>query len=348
MRLVTKFLCVILSGRVLPLVALADQILYPHEETAAPSVSPTDEICGITANISSCSSIVDWDALDPALYPMLLPNNKVFYAYIRPDVSTFYQENILNTEDASQRKTLHEVKPIFNGMAGRFVNMSPDPMLLIWISDDDEGLDSLISYIDPFEQDGTATYPGHRFCMTPVDDETDCVKLFEVKEGVSRYSYDPFVEDPENNRLEDLSRDQLAKYKRLQRAEDFSRRYRTFTGRDFLSNYPRHRAKHYMYPADYFGQTHTVETKETHFVQIPPKELLGVVPNDGSKRKLLDDEVSFAQSEAQHAILQYDQLHCTYSAFSSFQKASHFAGISFGRKQYEYDVNCFILCTTSI
>jgi len=240
------------------------------------------------------------------------------------------------------------VKPIFNGMTGCFVNMSPNLMLLLWILDDNEGLDSLISYIDPFEQDGTATYPGHRFCMTPVDDETDCVKLFEVKEGVSRYSYDPFVEDPENNRLEDLSRDQLAKYKRLQRAEDFSRRYRTFTGRDFLSNYPRHRAKHYMYPADYFGQTHTVETKETHFVQIPPKELLGVVPNDGSKRKLLDDEVSFAQSEAQHAILQYDQLHCTYSAFSSFQKASHFAGISFGRKQYEYDVNCFILCTTSI
>jgi hypothetical protein len=53
-----------------------------------------------------------------------------------------------------------------------------------------------------------------------------------------------------------------------------------------------------MYPADYFGQTHTVETKETHFVQIPPNELLGVAQNDGSKRKLLDDEVSFAQSEA--------------------------------------------------
>jgi hypothetical protein len=109
---------------------------------------------------------------------MLLPNIMFFYAYIRPDVSTFYQENILDAEDASQRKTLHEVKPIFNGMAGRFMNMSPNLMLLLWISDDDDGLDSLISYIDPFEQDGTATYPGHRFCMTPVDDETDCVKLF--------------------------------------------------------------------------------------------------------------------------------------------------------------------------
>jgi hypothetical protein len=134
--------------------------------------------------------------------------------------------------------------------------------------------------------------------MAPVNDEKRCVKTFEVKEGVSRYTYDPFVEDPNNYRLEDLSFEQLEMYQRLERSEDFSRRYRTFTGRDFLSNYPRHRAKHFMYPADYFGQTHTVETKETHFVQIPPNELLGVAQNDGSKRKLLDDEVSFAQSEA--------------------------------------------------
>jgi len=32
------------------------------------------------------------------------------------------------------------------------VNMSPNLMLLLWISDDNEGLDSLISYINPFEQ----------------------------------------------------------------------------------------------------------------------------------------------------------------------------------------------------
>jgi hypothetical protein len=93
------------------------------------------------------------------------------------------------------------------------VNMSPNLMLLLWISDGNEGLDSLISYINPFEQNGTATYPGHRFCMTPVDDETDCVKLFKVKEGVSCYSHDSFVEDTENYCLEDLSRDQLAKAK---------------------------------------------------------------------------------------------------------------------------------------
>jgi hypothetical protein len=281
MRLVTKFLCAILFGGVLPLMALADQKLYSHEETAAPSVSPTDEICGITANISSCSSIVDWDALDPALYPMLLPNNKVFYAYVRPDVSTFYQKNILDAEDASQSKTVHEVKPIFNGMAGRFVNMSPDPMLLLWIPGGTQ--DNLfITYIASLEQSGTATYPGHRFCMAPVNDEKRCVKTFEVKEGVSRYTYDPFVEDPNNYRLEDLSFEQLEMYQRLERSEDFSRRYRTFTGRDFLSNYPRHRAKHFMYPADYFGQTHTVETKETHFVKLPPKELLGATQNERS------------------------------------------------------------------
>jgi hypothetical protein len=282
MRQKAFFLCVVF------VVVLADQIYFQEDSTStSPSVTPADEICGITANKTTCSSFVDWDALDPALQPMLLPNNKVFYAYIRPDVSTFYQAKIAN---ASERKNLREVKPRFNGMAGRFVNMSPDPMLLMWIPG--SGQDNVfITYIASFEKSGTATYPGHRFCLAPPHDEKRCVKNFEVKEGISRYTYDPFVEDPKHYHLEDLTMDQIEMYQRLERAEDFSRRYRTFTGRDFLSNYPRNRVKHHMYPADYFGQTHTVETKETHFVKLPPKALLGAIPNVGSIQNKMSKEV---------------------------------------------------------
>jgi len=262
---------------------LADQIYVIDD---APSISPTDDLCGLNASKTTCNSFVDWDNLDPALQPMLLPNNKVFYAYVRPDVSSFYKTKI---PDEAQRRELREVKPRFNGMAGRFVNMSPDPMLLMWLPGPAQ--DPLfITYVDSFEKSGTATYPGHRFCMAPIQDEKKCVKMFDVKEGVLRYTYDPFVDDPENYNLSDLTLDQLEKYQRLEIAEDFSRRYKTFTGRDFLSNYPRSRVTHYMYPADYLGQTHTVESDETHFTELPPKELLNAVSNSGSKRKLKPDQ----------------------------------------------------------
>jgi len=267
---------------------LADQIYVIDD---APSISPTDDLCGLNASKTTCNSFVDWDNLDPALQPMLLPNNKVFYAYVRPDVSSFYKTKI---PDEAQRRELREVKPRFNGMAGRFVNMSPDPMLLMWLPGPAQ--DPLfITYVDSFEKSGTATYPGHRFCMAPIQDEKKCVKMFDVKEGVLRYTYDPFVDDPENYDLSDLTLEEVEKYQRLEIAEDFSRRYKTFTGRDFLSNYPRSRVTHYMYPADYLGQTHTVESDQTHFAELPPAELLKTVSYNELNQKLKTDQPRILQ-----------------------------------------------------
>ena len=278
--------------------ASAEQgLLIEDDDVTAPRISPVDELCGLHANITTCPNIVNWDALDSSLQPMMLPDGSVFYAYIRPHVSTFYQATI---PEEQQRQELQEVTPRFTGIAGRFVNMSPENLALMWIPNNDDARENLlISHVGAFEQAGTATFVGHEFCLAPANDNQNCIKNFEVKQGVSRYTYNPFEGDkgPDGEttyNVDDLEEEQLEKYEKLLRAEEFAKRYKRFTGREYWSTYPRSRPMHYMYSADYFGQTHVVETKETHFVKLPPEEVLGRVSEVGSKRKLKEDEVSFS------------------------------------------------------
>ena len=42
--------------------------------------------------------------------------------------------------------------------------------------------------------------------------------------------------------------------------------------------------------ADYFGQEHWATTRETHFVELPPKSKIGKITKQGRARKLADDE----------------------------------------------------------
>jgi hypothetical protein len=52
---------------------------------------------------------------------------------------------------------------------------------------------------------------------------------------------------------------------------DFGETYKNFTGgSEWLAMYPPEPPNHKMWRADYFGQTHTVVSNETHFQRIPP------------------------------------------------------------------------------
>jgi hypothetical protein len=70
--------------------------------------------------------------LDPNLSEMkfTLPGDDekeyTFMAYKVPDVSTFYKEDF----DNGMRR--RKVSPSFNGMAGKFINMSPNKLVLYW------------------------------------------------------------------------------------------------------------------------------------------------------------------------------------------------------------------------
>ena len=70
----------------------------------------------------------------------------------------------------------------------------------------------------------------------------------------------------------------------------FNDQYLATTGRSYLANYLRQPPIHFMWPADYFGQEHWVTSRETHFVEMPPKEKLERIRTWGKKRRLEDDK----------------------------------------------------------
>lgn len=156
-----------------------------------------------------------------------------------------------------------------------------------------QGTNSLI-YRDPFKYDrdggrntkevyiaeasafnavATASFPGHKFNAREKGNEAVLLDYFYVTTQKSIYVYDPFEEDP--NGLKKLTAEQMEFYNLQKNNIKFAKKYREFTGVEWLSLYPRrHPPRHRMWPANYFGQEHVVETKETHFMEIPPKKEL--------------------------------------------------------------------------
>jgi len=198
--------------------------------------------------------------------------------YVTPDVSSFYNDGV--------KRELK--KPDFDGFGIKVINMSPDPVTWWWYS----GEDSEPMYMDtinPFEADGTSSFDGHVFYFTPTDDSSFVLKWFYIEEGTHLYYYDAFVVDsddyeddddvPEEERtpdndIEDLDEDELELYNRQKTNLKFAKEYRAFTGREWMSLYPRPSPRFKMWRADYFGQMHWVVTKETHFVSMPSDEEL--------------------------------------------------------------------------
>jgi len=231
--------------------------------------------------------------MDPALQAMTLDDGSTFYAYVQPDVSTFYppdQKSWMN------RKT---IRPNDNQIAGRFVNLSSEDLVLMWIPANAKSDFIYIASIGSFEVGGTATFVGHKFCFAPPNDTDACVKTFDIVKGVARYAFAPYLDgsadapaQKHNNMrsLQQLTVEEKEKLKKLTKNEEFAKQYRAFTGRDYLALHPRSRPIHYMWPAAHFDQTHTVSTKETHFASLPPNDRLGPIdPMLTDRRKLSQD-----------------------------------------------------------
>ena len=107
------------------------------------------------------------------------------------------------------------------------------------------------------------------------------------------YYYDP-IEEPGDKKatyrnLAMLTYDEHQSYEKQRRTRLFAEKYKAFTGTEYLSLYPRSPPTHKMWRADHFGQKHWVSTKETHFTQKPPNDLL----KNFKIGKLKDNEVCF-------------------------------------------------------
>jgi hypothetical protein len=87
----------------------------------------------------------------------------------------------------------------------------------------------------------------------------------------SLYSYDVFGSIDAAEKV--LGAEELELYKLQYRNLAFNQLYYHATGRQWLALYGRkHAPKHPMWPADSFNQTHTVTTKATHIVELPPDD----------------------------------------------------------------------------
>uniref|UniRef100_A0A7S4J987 Amine oxidase n=1 Tax=Odontella aurita TaxID=265563 RepID=A0A7S4J987_9STRA len=212
---------------------------------------------------------------------------EVFDAYVQPDVSTFYGE-----EEGTRKAAVTS----YNGLAGKFVNMSPEPLTLYW--DPGNGQGSRIGSCDPFEACGTATFPTHRFYFEHVD-TGERVASFVVQAGKSAYYYDPYEVPTKDSltlrNLQALSFDEYQKYERHARSRSFGEKYKDATGREYLAMYPRNKPTNFMWNADFIGQEHWATTRETHFVRLPPESSLDAIERIGKSRVLADDEVSFGE-----------------------------------------------------
>lgn len=143
----------------------------------------------------------------------------------------------------------------------------------------------------PFTARGTGSYYSHRFVLTTEEEPTVVVdRYFATSAPFNLFPYDPYhVEgDPEQSEknLEVLTEEELLKYRSWKKTIAFSEEYAKVTGRAYLSAYPRPRPVHFMWPAEYFGQTHWATTRETHFQTLPPAEQLEKISVHGTPRRL--------------------------------------------------------------
>lgn len=268
---VTTFLFLSVSFSVVPS-RHCNKYYYAAAKEEQPPIRPTQ-------HEGTCS--VDPDERDPTLKLMTYDvgdGPQTFWAYVEPDLTTMYA----GTENPPSTT---KVTPAFEGLASKFINMSNQHLALYWESDEG-GEASIMSYYEPFDSDGSASFPGTRFFFTPEDDPDDRLIEFVVGDYPNNlYVYDPYLveDDPvqtEKNLQQHLNEEERSQYDRWTKTLKFHHQYLNFTGRSYLANFgkegPRKAPSNFIWRADYFGQEHWVTTRELHFDRLPPSDQLGL------------------------------------------------------------------------
>lgn len=236
----------------------------------------------------SCSLDEEKSERDPALKEMTFDvgdGPETFLAYVQPDVTTFYK-------DGPPASTA--VIPKHEGLAGMWINLSNEPVLLYW-EPFIGGAKSVIDALGPFDSGGTATFPSHSFFISSQAKPDTLLKRFKVGGYPdSVFVYDPYhVEGDEKQtkkNLKALTKQERESYRKLRKSVLFGEEYKKFTGRSYLANYPRPPPPHHMWRADHFNQTHWVTTRETHFETEPPASERAAISYHGKKRIIKDSQ----------------------------------------------------------
>jgi len=215
-----------------------------------------------------------------------------FMAYVRPNVASYYKNETKQSQDHNNEE-IKEVQPYFNGLAGKFINMSPESLMLYW-----EGGTSTvqIALARPFQAVGTATFPGHRFILAPSYDgdipENEIRARFHVGDKtINLFVYDPLADGTRKASDVFKNKNDRRLYRLHRQNIEFGKVYKNFTGRSWLGLYPTQKQPfHNMWDADYFGQEHWVASPETQFISTPPDNVLDHVKARELRNHPADDQ----------------------------------------------------------
>jgi hypothetical protein len=202
--------------------------------------------------------------------------------YVEPDVTSFYR--------SSAPPSTQKVTPLFEGFQAKFVNLSNQTVAFFW-EDTHSRKRHLMRYLAPFHATGTASFPKHQFVMTPRDDESTVLVRLQVQAYPhNNHYYDPYRirENPTPPSFLNEREQQL--YTRWRKTILFDDQYLQRTGRSYLAHYRRDPPLHFMWPAEFLGQTHWITTLETHFQELPPPAQLSRITTVGKHRRLRDDQ----------------------------------------------------------
>ena len=281
----------------------------PNHGLAGRCVEVTGEACGTDLNqflddsIPAQNLVLDDKVEDEEDPQLLLMQEYNFKAYVRADISSFYNE---------KPGSRMEHKPEYAGQAGKFINMSPDAVSLYWDGPNGPVLNE--EYVRPWASAGTACHPSHKFIFTKPNKPDQVLCRMTVVPGVSSYYCDPYADENSHKETDPRARgEQLvgggrslnslwakdkAQYDAHTLNLKFAAAYKNFTGgSEWLSMYPKNPPRHKMWRADYFGQEHTVATKETQFVALPPADQLQPL-RKGEMRRTVDALLPYAEYRA--------------------------------------------------
>ena len=224
----------------------------------------------------------DWHEIEPDLKPMTVDflhnnddqKNETFWAYVTPDISRCYRQ---------LPGSLQVREPSFPGQYVKFFNLSPHRVRLYHAPGADKA-GVHMAYIDPFDVTGLSPKPGQQFFLTLLnsnDPKQPVLAVWQVEKGKNLLVYDPFQGQDAS---ENLTGKELKKYNIQKENLLFADAYRKMTGRDWLALYGYQNAPKYpLWRADFFGQTHVVQTEQSHFTTIPPANKIRPFTPDRSK-----------------------------------------------------------------
>ena len=149
----------------------------------------------------------------------------------------------------------------FTGFAAKFINLSPNPILLHW---DGKGghhdSSRLVAEIPPMEAVGTATTPGQGFFVSPVFDGSHVLQRWTVTADTANIVYE------NTDKMKEWKVELLLKFNLQKLNLIYARDYLVVTQRTWLAQFPRPPPVHHIWDARTIGQTHTVTSDASHHI----------------------------------------------------------------------------------